>query len=473
MKAVINTSIMNKLTILSLFLILAFGCQLEKEIQGNTYLKINGANSVSIFQLFHTGEQSVLDPMEKDQRSIIHQLNLQRPTQLTLIASEKITLLLDPRDSLVIDLENKTPLFSGKGSSRQEAIRLFNQFLTEMNKKEINPISLSREMDSDSFLAEMTRREASITGFADSLKAANPTSDLLFNSWIDQTIVFIKANSLFNYIQMRDDQDVTQILSVIDQMLPLDPSILDFPGYANQWSLITSYLHIIKPLNDQGYFDNMDNLVMEQMLSYERDTTLRQLMLASVLTDDLESMDTTLFGAYQNQIKQILTIPALKEAVTAKYDHAVAQMNKGNDLTTDAYEGDYNVDKTIRTILKENKGKVIYVDIWATWGKPCLEEFKISKEFKAQFNTEDVVYVYACAQSPKKESWKALVNKYDLRGTHLFLTDEQFLQFGKHFPVGYFPSYYIIDQNGKIVNKEANLSPSNPETTQIIKLILE
>ena len=52
--------------------------------------------------------------------------------------------------------------------------------------------------------------------------------------------------------------------------------------------------------------------------------------------------------------------------------------------------------------LTELKGKVIYLDFWATWCSPCLMQMKNSKSWKAKFKNKDVVFLYL---SLDKNKW--------------------------------------------------------------------
>lgn len=104
--------------------------------------------------------------------------------------------------------------------------------------------------------------------------------------------------------------------------------------------------------------------------------------------------------------------------------------------------------------LSELKGKVIYLDFWATWCSPCLMQMKNSKSWKSKFNKKEVVFLYLSLDK-NKSAWESYVKNNDIQGIHLIASggDVYKSQIAKLYKVKKLPAYFLIDKNGKIAFK--------------------
>lgn len=100
--------------------------------------------------------------------------------------------------------------------------------------------------------------------------------------------------------------------------------------------------------------------------------------------------------------------------------------------------------------LTDFKGKVIFIDNWATWCGGCIKSlphiFEIQKHFEG--NT-DVKFIYLSHDSDK-EKWLSYLNNHpQFQGVHLLLQDDKFEKAWDGLGT---PQYIIINKDGEIVN---------------------
>ncbi len=118
------------------------------------------------------------------------------------------------------------------------------------------------------------------------------------------------------------------------------------------------------------------------------------------------------------------------------------------------------------------KGKVLYVDFWATWCGPCKTEIEEAQKLKGRFSTDEVVFIYISLDEEKdKDIWKWYIRQNAIEGLHLF-TDGAFAsEIAKAYNVTGVPTFYLIDKDGKIASNTPK-RPSQPGIEQEIQAIL-
>ncbi|MDB4335150.1 TlpA family protein disulfide reductase [bacterium] len=125
----------------------------------------------------------------------------------------------------------------------------------------------------------------------------------------------------------------------------------------------------------------------------------------------------------------------------------------------------------IDSIRSQNKGKVIYLDFWATWCGPCIAEMPNSKKLKQKLAAENIEFVYVCVDS-KEEKWKLALSQMQLDGQHYYTNNKQSGSIRKAFDIKGIPHYMLINKNGHIVESGSYLRPMKVETIEKIEKLL-
>lgn len=125
----------------------------------------------------------------------------------------------------------------------------------------------------------------------------------------------------------------------------------------------------------------------------------------------------------------------------------------------------------IDSLLAQFHGKVVYIDFWASWCRPCLAMMPHSKKLQQKFVGKDVVFLYLGLRD-KKSSWKQKMESLDMSGYHYLLEGDLARQAKAKFNVYALPHYSIVQKNGEIGLVQA-LSPDYEETEQDLRKLLE
>jgi thiol-disulfide isomerase/thioredoxin len=105
---------------------------------------------------------------------------------------------------------------------------------------------------------------------------------------------------------------------------------------------------------------------------------------------------------------------------------------------------------SFESILEENKGKNLVIEVWASWCGDCVKAMPKVKELQA--NNPDVTYVFISADKAM-DKWKEGIAKHELQGNHYWIDDKDGMKgsFGKSIDLDWIPRYIVVDQTGKVL----------------------
>ena len=152
--------------------------------------------------------------------------------------------------------------------------------------------------------------------------------------------------------------------------------------------------------------------------------------------------------------------PMIAKLLKAQYQLA-KQLDKGKAAPTFTLKNTEGK----QVSLSDFKGKVVYLDFWASWCKPCMREVPHAKKLKAKLSGESVVFLYISADISKK-MWKRAIEKKQIKGIHLIAPGMNH-SIVKAYNAQAIPRYVIIDKEGNIWHRNA-ARPSGKAYEQIM-----
>lgn len=130
---------------------------------------------------------------------------------------------------------------------------------------------------------------------------------------------------------------------------------------------------------------------------------------------------------------------------------------------------------SLDALFAKYKGQLNYVDFWASWCKPCVEEFMHHSQIDSFMHANSIIRLYIALEKMETDSvsqqksvakWKETVLKHNLVGQNYYvrLKSEFFKGITEKIMKGKLslPRFAIVDANGNIVERDAT-NPSKPE----------
>jgi thiol-disulfide isomerase/thioredoxin len=193
----------------------------------------------------------------------------------------------------------------------------------------------------------------------------------------------------------------------------------------------------------------------------ENNALLRQLCYSAFFNEELDKNSIENYEDNKKLIQQNITEPFLKYPLIANYVNTKTKIDTPLNLTdfkTSSVK-DTDLNSFLEDIKKNYQDKLLYIDVWATWCSPCIEEMKKSKEIHEQLKVKGVECIFVCIDSEKDKCDTALA-ELDLKGQFYFLSKKQSNLLREKFSISGIPHYLLIDKTGNIIDSGSHLRPS-------------
>lgn len=168
---------------------------------------------------------------------------------------------------------------------------------------------------------------------------------------------------------------------------------------------------------------------------------------------ELSALLNAIPKAYRNQLtnEELQTMrqwsnpfyAAMCEDIINRKREAIATSRK--DLT---HVEDIAPEALFEAITAPHKGKVILVDFWNTWCRPCRNAIKAVEPYKTgELSSEDLVWVYIANETSPINIYSEMIP--GIKGIHYRVNDAQWDYLtSKMFGVTGIPSYVLVDKEG-------------------------
>jgi len=175
------------------------------------------------------------------------------------------------------------------------------------------------------------------------------------------------------------------------------------------------------------------------------------------------------------KLKYLVFICCLIVGIQSSFLHAKNLsdiVNKENDTIKDFIFVGKGIE-TLDDLVKSLEGEKLYIDVWATWCGPCVQEFKHNDKIEDDLKDNGYKKLYVSIDKPEKAAlWGKMMNKYKLKGYHYLAQGDFLMDFAKNHSTikggVSIPQFILVDENGKYVSKNA---PRPSQRSKLLKLL--
>jgi len=185
------------------------------------------------------------------------------------------------------------------------------------------------------------------------------------------------------------------------------------------------------------------------------------------IIESYSDVDTMLVSEAKKQQTQISNYFTKNYAVqhTIAKQTAVAKLSLAKGKPSPKFN--YMNYKGGKLSLDSFKGKYVYIDVWATWCKPCLAEIPALKILEKKYHNKNIQFISLSIDDERTSGtwdnaiskWKEMIKTKNLTGVQLFAGKD--VQFINAYQVSSIPRFILIDPKGNIVDANAP-RPSDP-----------
>jgi thiol-disulfide isomerase/thioredoxin len=382
---------------------------------------------------------------------------------ILFIGNQFFKLWAIPNTSLEIKENDNGYVFSGKSSTENEflyqsGIMQPYKISGEIIDKGFEPVKQTRYLDSiENKRSELYR----------SLTAGNTVS-AKFNSFVTGEIryfTFLNKNQYpqrFLYVDKsikQEDIGVSYYAFWNDFTLLHDDNLSD--TYSNSLRDFIEYLAKRKLGSSTNLEDifNSQFQIMDSLLA--RHPITKQKQKAEAIRFLIQYTDLpTLTHKEINNFSALFPASPYSSFLEGEW-----KKKKANALTTPAFK--LKNTRGAYVDIKDLKGKVVYIDFWGSWCKPCIAQMPNSEKLQQKFKEKDVAFLFIDFYD-SKERWLKTIKDRKLKGIHIKAEKEDEEYFDNVFGVKQgFPRYALIDKSGVLITTSA----PHPNDKEIISFI--
>lgn len=375
-----------------------------------------------------------------------------KPADLNVIRyigvfDEQYPVYLKPGEKLSIEAGDGKISYSGNVSKENQVFAAWYKLIAPL--RNYGYTKKGYTLPTDRYVSLLDSLEKPVQDFVKNIRTGNDSFDKQVKYLLPYSYKFDMLMPLATGLSFRSKNEYpAQVAKLIEEEKFADANLWSLPLAYNYMSNFSFVKYIL--------YNNKQGIAGEMLVPEIADDQLRaKFILAHAQRGVTQSLVKFLEGN-----RKYMMDDAQKKELALLLRRANLQIAGGSwiDFTYPDVNGKMHS-------LSENLGKVVLLDLWATWCAPCLAEIPALEKLEKELEGKDVVFI-SLSLDTDKAKWQNMVKQKQLSGVQLFSNSEP--RFMQDYEVAEIPRYIVFDKNGKTVNFNAP-RPSDPKLKTLIE----
>ncbi len=246
-------------------------------------------------------------------------------------------------------------------------------------------------------------------------------------------------------------------------------------GSSSSINITVDEKHPHQMLKVSGDYTELNNtLALSHSLQFELSSAVRAGMSSERLVEKIEETRGVLLlsvrasNSSDNLLERVMDdFDDFSETLKKKNEKYVYKSSLVGSLGNQFAFTDLNSDMVS---LSDFMGDYLYVDVWATWCKPCKHESLLFEKLQEQFSVNDDLKFISVSIDKEVDKWKGFRrNSPSSVEQFHFGAKGDFIDF---YDIGSLPRFILLNRTGHVVDADA-IRPSNPNTASYLDSLLE
>lgn len=263
------------------------------------------------------------------------------------------------------------------------------------------------------------------------------------------------------YRDGENSYDWPEYRAILESVDPNDPEEVTFP-LVYRWAIFHQSEFGDEPVAGAlGFLEKYGNKISN--------TTVKSMLAKNMLSSCLREIDADKMEVYEKLFAEVGEfIPDNPETVEYYRNlcYATIASRPGNSVP----EATFETPDGNQVLLSSLFGKVLYIDVWATWCDPCLKESPFFKSLAEKYKDDErICFISLSIDNEKdKDKWVEFVGEEKSFWPQFILADTGEKDFCDKVGINTIPRFLLVGADGRFINADC-ARPSAKDIDDILE----